>query len=100
MNTRSNSNAEIPLLTGVARLADRAAAKPDRWWLAFLMLLGICGLGLMLHWHREDQRAMADLFTTTLRQNSEALVRCTVALEHCTETLERAERTLSRSDRP
>lgn len=61
------------LVNAVTGFADKAAKQNDRWWLSVLMLIGIVVLGFMLKWHREDQAKLTEIFTTTLRSNTEAL---------------------------
>lgn len=65
----------------VEEFADNLSQKTDRWWLAFLMAIGIAVLAVMLYWHREDQRQMTDLYSTTIRQNTEALTRVAAAMD-------------------
>lgn len=73
-------------------VAKKAGALSDRSWLAILVAFGLLALSVVFHWHREDQRAMMHLFSTTLKQNSEALTRAALALE-------RVERVLPSGDR-
>lgn len=62
-------------------MADKASKMSDRGWVALLMLFGMVVLGFILHWHREDQKAMTELFRDIIRANTEALNRSSLALE-------------------
>lgn len=62
-------------------LAERLGKQSDRTWMALLLIAGICFAGLMLYFHREDQKALIGYFTDALKQNTEALIRCSIALE-------------------
>lgn len=61
--------------------ADEVAKKTDRWWMGFLILVGMGFATLILWWHREDQRAMAVLFRETLHANTIALTQVAVAVD-------------------
>lgn len=65
----------------VEEFTDNLSQKTDRWWLAFLMAIGIAVLGVMLYWHRDDQRQMTELYSSTIRQNTEMLARVAAAME-------------------
>jgi hypothetical protein len=62
-------------------LASKLGKANDRTMFALLLIIGIVVLGTILHWHRQDQQAMTVLFRDVLRQNTEALVRVSVALD-------------------
>lgn len=80
------------LMGAVTGFADRAARQSDRWWLAVLMLIGIIVCGFILKWHREDQKAIAELFSTTIKANTEALTRMTAQMERVERELQKREK--------
>ncbi len=62
-------------------IAKKAGELNDRSWLAIILSFGLCTLCVILYWHREDQKAMSDLFANTIKQNTEALARVSSALD-------------------
>lgn len=83
MNARAQ--AQIGQLTDTAdavmATAQKAGTISDRSWLAILMSFGIGVLCVVFYWHREDQRSMTELFSTTIKQNTEVLTKVAVSLE-------------------
>ncbi len=71
----------LSIAKNVEDFTDDLSRKTDRWWLVFLMLIGLVVLGVMLYWHREDQKQMTELTTSTIRANTEALARVASAME-------------------
>lgn len=80
------------LMGAVTGFADRAARQSDRWWLAVLMLIGIIVCGFILKWHREDTKLLTEIFTTTLKTNTEALARVSAQMERLERELQKREK--------
>lgn len=45
------------------------------------MIIGIAVLTVMLYWHREDQRHMTEIYSSTIKTNTEMLSRVAVVME-------------------
>ena len=68
-------------LAEIPQLARAAGQLSDRAWLAVLMAIGILAIGAMMWRFDTLQREQTQFFQTTLRQNTEALTRASVAIE-------------------
>lgn len=63
------------------RGASSVSKLSDRSWVALLMAFGMVALIAVFYWHRQDQQAMTELFRETIKTNTEALTRSTMAIE-------------------
>lgn len=63
------------------KIAQKVGALNDRAWIAILMLFGLVVLTFLMLRFDTMQREQLEFFKDTLRQNTEALTKATIAIE-------------------
>lgn len=66
----SNSNSPPALLGQFIKAANTLSTRSDRWWVSFLLLVGMTFTAVQFYWSRQDQQEQVKILTTVIQDNT------------------------------